>query len=79
MRRSLWSVVVLVALAGCSPNSFEVEIDPSKTTYSRDVRTKKCMGTVGREYNGNKSFSVFNVSCDEDVLALVPKAQGGYR
>jgi hypothetical protein len=75
---ALFGTVLL--LAGCEARSVSVDTDPSKTTYSRDVRTNLCFATMGRAEAGTmsdlaKSFSVTNVPCTPEVLALVPEDQ----
>ena len=76
------AALAIAALAGCDARSVTVEIDPSKITYSRDTRTNLCQGAVGRAAGHAlsdlaDSFSVFNVPCSPEVLALVPRSQGG--
>jgi len=70
----------LLFLWGCDARSVSVDTDPSKTTYSRDSRTNLCFATMGRAEAGSlsdiaKSFSVTNVPCSPEVLALVPEDQ----
>lgn len=85
MKKALCTVVGLTAmllLASCDARSVSVETDPEKTTYSRDVRTNLCFASVGRTGATTltdiaDSFSVTNVPCSPEVLALVPEDQGG--
>lgn len=77
-------LLAAVLLAACDAKTIETEIDPTLTTYSRDIRTSVCFAALGRESmdTGGKmswSFSVANVPCSDAVLALVPIAQGGMR
>ena len=81
MRRPALLTVTAALLAACDASTVTVDIDPSKTRYSRDIRTDQCFAAIGR---GNpavpvraESFSVAAVPCTEAVLALVPRAQGG--
>lgn len=76
------ATLAIAALAGCDARSVTVEVDPSKITYSRDVRTNLCQGAIGRAAGDSisdiaDSFSVYNVPCSPEVMALVPRSQGG--
>lgn len=82
MRRVAIVAVAVVLLASCRADTVETEIDPTKVTYARDVRTSICFATVGRRSmdTGGKmswSFSVTAVQCSPEVLNLVPISQGG--
>jgi hypothetical protein len=70
-------LILVFALAACDPKSVPALIDPSVTTYARDVRTNICFAAIGRESmdTGAKmswSFSITAVPCSAPVLALVP-------
>jgi hypothetical protein len=78
----LVSLPLTLALAACDAKSVSTTIDPSVTTYARDVRTDICFAAIGRESTdtGGRmswSFSISAVPCSPSVLALVPKSQGG--
>jgi hypothetical protein len=81
MRRALFLAVAPALLAACDASTVTVDIDPSKTRYSRDARTGQCFAALGRGAPGfsvrAESFSVAAVPCTDAVLALVPRAQGG--
>lgn len=75
-------IIALGFLAGCGPQTVETEVDPTKATYARDVRTNICFATLGRQSmdTGAKmswSFSIAAVPCSPEVLALVPASQRG--
>lgn len=52
-----------------------VNIDPTNTTYSRDSRTDICFVNGGTATSRLKGPTY--VPCTLEVLALVPKSQGG--
>lgn len=79
MTATRWMVLML-ALAGCSPASTEVDADPSKITYSRDTRTGLCFAALGRASVSSsgtvqQSMSITAVPCSPAVLALIPQQQ----
>jgi hypothetical protein len=83
MKRLILVPAALGLLAACDAKTVAVETNPNRATYSRDARTNLCFASFGRSRAGNvvgnaESFSVTNVPCSAEVLALVPRAQGGH-
>lgn len=69
-------------LAACDARTTTIEVAPERTSYSRDSRTGLCFAALGRAEAGDpfvraKSFSITSVPCSAEVLALVPRSQGG--
>ena len=78
----LGAIGLIVMLAACDARSVKVETNPKNITYSRDARTDLCFASLGRAAGNSvsdlaDSFSMTNVPCTTEVLALVPKSQGG--
>jgi hypothetical protein len=73
---------LITVLASCDARSVEIDTNPANITYSRDARTNLCFASLGRAAGSSilgraRSFSMTYVPCTEEVLALVPKSQGG--
>ncbi len=79
---TLGAIGLVLVLAACDARSVKVDTNPANITYSRDTRTNLCFASLGRAGGDSwgdvaSSFSMTNVPCTEEVLALVPKSQGG--
>lgn len=82
LRPLILPVAALAFVVGCDARTVTVEIAPDRATYSRDPRTGLCFAAFGRAHPANvvgraESFSITAVPCSAEVLALVPRAQGG--
>ena len=76
------ALVLTAVLASCDARSVTVDTNPANITYSRDARTNLCFASLGRAAGSSvtdraDSFSMTNVPCTDEVLALIPKSQGG--